>query len=104
MLHPEKEAGGGLGEDQPVTFCLGYFLVHKQILQLRGAGLADGLETVTWLPVTQSDRLANRLSIKDFSVLHLAKLMPLGQAAGQALPANLQATEFGFTGLALKED
>ncbi|SVB73314.1 uncharacterized protein METZ01_LOCUS226168, partial [marine metagenome] len=104
VLHPEKEAGSGLGDDQPMTFCLGDFLVHEQILQLCGAGLADGVETVTWLPVAQSDRLANRLGIKDFSVLRLAKLVPLGQAAGQALPANRQATELGFTGLTLKED
>ena len=104
MLHPERETVGGLGDDQPVPFCLGDFLVHEQILQLCGAGLADGMETVTWLPVAQSDRLANRLGIKDFSALRLAKLMPLGQSAAQALPANRQATEFSFTGLALKED
>ncbi|SVA97315.1 uncharacterized protein METZ01_LOCUS150169 [marine metagenome] len=57
-MHPKQPSISGLGNDEFAAIGLGDFLVHKQVLQFGGAGLADGLKTVAGLPVAQGDLLA----------------------------------------------
>ena len=55
-----------------MPFLAWLFLVHEQVLKFCRAVLANRLETVARLPMSEGDRLAKRSSVEHLTVLRLA--------------------------------